>query len=518
MNAPRSPCARLEPGVGAGSRLLDTGGGCRAASLFVGVFSVVFATAAMGVDSARQGTIAYEIRDARSGEAMPGKLTILGAGKTPTPLFTSSDIGRQVGGAVAAYNRVMSLSGTGTVSLPRGTYDVYVSRGPEWDLFVARGVRVGRRTARIRARLRHVIDSRGWLSADFHVHSAASFDSRVPMADRVFEFASDGVEMIVSTDHNVIADYRPLIRQLGAGRYLASATGEEITTRDWGHFGAFPLRQDTDEAGNGAVRVEGRRPAEIFREVRATAPDAVINVHHPRIDYLIGYFNLARFDARKLRASRPGFSLDFDAVEVLNGFQDDQRRSVERVIADWFALLDHGRIATATGNSDTHHLYYNLGGYPRNYLRVPDDRPQATAPADITRALMAHRAFFTTAPFLRLSVGSAGIGDLVTVRSGRARAEIEVQAAPWVSVNRVTLYQDGRVEKVWAVPRGGAPIRFRASHDVGVGRDGYLVARVDGDEPLTPVVGDLGRFRVFPFALTNPVFLDADGDGRYTRP
>ena len=38
-----------------------------------------------------------------------------------------------------------------------------------------------------------------------------------------------------------------------------------------------------------------------------------------------------------------------------------ERRSVDRVINDWFSLLNHGHIVTATGNSDTHHLTYNLG-------------------------------------------------------------------------------------------------------------------------------------------------------------
>ena len=38
---------------------------------------------------------------------------------------------------------------------------------------------------------------------------------RVPMRDRVFQFVADGVDLIVSTDHNVIADYAPVIGELG---------------------------------------------------------------------------------------------------------------------------------------------------------------------------------------------------------------------------------------------------------------------------------------------------------------
>jgi hypothetical protein len=44
------------------------------------------------------------------------------------------------------------------------------------------------------------------------------------------------------------------------------------------------------------------------------------------------------------------------------------------------------------------------------------------------------------------------------------------------------------------------------------------VVRVDGDEPLAPVVGDRNRFDVRPLALTNPVFLDVDGNGKYDPP
>src|SRR5262249_47029548 len=163
-------------------------------------------------------------------------------------------------------------------------------------------------------------------------------------------------ELIVSTDHNVVADYRPIIAELGVGRYLTSLTGDELTTANWGHFGAFPLPRDLDHAGHGAVHVHGRTASDFFKDIRKSAPEAVIDVHHPRLDNEIGYFNLGRFDTRNDHAERPGFSFDFDAVEVLNGYQDAERRSVDRVIDDWFALLDHGHIVTATGNSDTHHL------------------------------------------------------------------------------------------------------------------------------------------------------------------
>jgi hypothetical protein len=464
------------------------------------------------------GGLTYEVRDGDGGALIPCKLTLLGVEGTANPQFTKNDIGRQEGDAVVAFNRVMSVSGVGVVPLPLGLYDVYVSRGPEWDLFVARRVRVTTKGAVVQAKLRHAVDSHGWISGDFHVHAAASSDSHVPMQDRVFEFIADGVELIVSTDHNVVADYAPIIQELGVGQYLTSETGDELTTGGWGHFGAFPLPHDLEKAGHGAVLVHGRNAADFFHDVRVNAPEAVIDVHHPRIDREIGYFDLGHFDAKSDRADRAGFSFDFDAVEVLNGYQDSERRSVDKVIDDWFALLNHGHLVTATGNSDTHHLDHNIGGYPRNYVRVLDDRPQHLQPSEVARAVKAHHSFFTTAPFVDVRVFGAGPGDVAPATGGRARVEVTVQAAPWVSVSSVRVYLNGVEDQRAAVPASKETVRFRGHFDVATKQDGWVVVRVDGDQVLAPVVGDQRHFDVRPLAITNPVFLDADGNGRYDAP
>jgi hypothetical protein len=465
-----------------------------------------------------EGGLSYDVRDAKTGEPIPCKLTLVGVAGTKDPELTRVDIGRPEGDkAIAAFNRIMSLNGVGAAHVPFGTYDVTISRGPEWDIATIHKVKVGAAGAFVTARLSHVVETPGWISADFHVHAARSSDSRVPMQHRIFEFVADDVQMIVATDHNVVSDYDPYIRELGAGAFISSAIGDELTTASWGHFGAFPLPADLERAGQGAVLVHGRRPDDFFRDVRVNAPDAVIDVHHPRIDAEIGYFDIAHFDARGDRAERPGFAWDFDAIEVMNGYQDPVRRSVDRVVEDWFALLDHGHLVTATGNSDTHHLTFNIGGYPRNYVKVLDDHPALVSGRDVARAVKAHRSFFTTGPFVSLLVNGGMMGDLVPARGGKARAEITVQAAPWVSVDHVQLIVGGKPIKQWEVPGDAtAPVRFHERADFDVKGDSYVLVRVDGDRSLTPVVGDRKTFTAYPFALTNPVFLDVDGDGRYS--
>jgi hypothetical protein len=173
---------------------------------------------------------------------------------------------------------------------------------------------------------------------------------------------------------------------------------------------------------------------------------------------------------------------------------------------------------TATGNSDTHHLTFNIGGYPRNYLHIVNDHPEAVTPKQIAQAIKGHHAFFTTGPIVNLTVNGGTIGNLVPARGGKAQAEITVRAAPWISVERVTLYLNGREAKRWPVTTGPGPRpveRFHETFDLQTPADGYVVVRVDGDKPLTPVVGDGKTFTAYPFALTNPVFLDVDGDGKY---
>jgi hypothetical protein len=291
--------------------------------------------------------------------------------------------------------------------------------------------------------------------------------------------------------------------------------GDELTTNGWGHFGAFPLSQDRARAGQGAVLVHGHNAKEIFANVREHAPEALIDVHHPRLDPEVGYFILGEFDPHSDRAGRRGFSFDFDAIEVLNGYQDPARKSVDRMIDDWLGLLNHGHLATATGNSDTHHLTYNMGGYPRNYVRVRDDRPDHVTPQEVATSVKNHHAFFTTGPFVRVRSGQGDIGDLVSAPGGKASLDIEVDAAPWISVNRVILYVSGKEAKRWPVPESQDIRRFRVNYEIALTADGYAVIRVDGDKIMAPVVGDNRIFGVYPLALTNPIFFDVNGNGRY---
>src|SRR4051794_29401258 len=69
-----------------------------------------------------EGVLTFDVREAPSGEAIPCKLTLVGVEGTPDARFTRVDIGRPEGDtAIAAFNRIMTLSGIGAAHVPVGT-------------------------------------------------------------------------------------------------------------------------------------------------------------------------------------------------------------------------------------------------------------------------------------------------------------------------------------------------------------------------------------------------------------
>jgi hypothetical protein len=462
------------------------------------------------------GTLVVQVRD-EQGRPVPARLTFRGIDGTHTPAFTRADIGVQQPGGVLAFDRAFIVQAA-TLLVPAGSYEVWFSHGPEWDA-VSRRIHVGRATmVSASVTLRHVVDTPGWISGDFHVHAERSFDSKVPMPHRVYQFLADGVDLIVATDHGVIADYAPVIAKLGQAERLASLQGDEVTTRNWGHFGAFPLVGDDTARARGAVVVKDRTPASLFAELRARWPQALIDVHHPRLDKgKLGYFHLGELDPKTLRSTRPGFSFDFDAVEVLNGFQDPDRASVDAVLSDWFAFLRRGHRITATGNSDTHHLTFNLGGYPRNYVQLPDGPLDQLDAAALTRAIKAGRSYFSTGPVVDVSVGAQGLGDTVSTGGRPLELHVRVRAPSWIDVDRVTVLVGG-VKVLERPVMGAAPLRFDDTLSIPITSDSFVIVRVDGDRPMAPVIGDGARFKVYPLAITNPIWIDVDGDGESRPP
>lgn len=151
-----------------------------------------------------------------------------GGGSDPVTGSNSTELSEVVAG-LPALNFAATADGRERISLRPGSYRAVATRGLEWGIDERTfKIRPGR-TTKVRFKLRRAIDPKGFVSADFHVHSARSFDASAPPVDRVTAYLAKGVEVLVATDHDQITDYAGVIDQLGIQHQVKSIVGLEAT-------------------------------------------------------------------------------------------------------------------------------------------------------------------------------------------------------------------------------------------------------------------------------------------------
>src|SRR6185369_1775697 len=103
-------------------------------------------------------------------------------------------------------------------------------------------------------------------------HSMLGADAPVGVRDRVTANAAEGVEVAVASEHNVVADLEPVVRELGLASFLVEIAGNELTTDTsrvpWGHANVFPLPVAEGKPRGGASVVRDRTARDVFAEVR----------------------------------------------------------------------------------------------------------------------------------------------------------------------------------------------------------------------------------------------------------
>jgi hypothetical protein len=453
-----------------------------------------------------QGVLAWRIRG-NDGRAPPVRLTVVGAHGTATPHFGPSFR------ADGAENLLLSARGVGEHPISPGDYRVIVSRGPEYELIdrtvtIAAGERI-----EITGTLERSVSTAGFISADLHQHAAPSFDSGVSLPDRALSNAVEGVEVLVATEHNVLVDYRSVVASAGLGRDVYPVVGVEATTHSVGHFNAFPVEARADKPRGGMVDPEGWAPQEIFDFLEKLGQPEIspfLQVNHPRSPKT-GYFEIMHLDEGRSRD--PRYSPGFDGIEVITF---GRRAETEPSVEDWFALLRRGHRYTATGTSDSHAISHRPVGWPRTYVCVENDSPPRLDVAEFTASLERGCATVSAGPFVTLRAGPHRMGDLVPT-GGSLDVEVEVQAATWIGTDRLLLTVDG--EPILEVPLGNTGVvRHRAVHPITCKSDCFVVALVDSRQNLAPVIDVRPDIDPLPIALTNPIFLDVDGDGRWSPP
>ncbi len=468
----------------------------------------------------------------------PMRLVFRGETGTPDPIFRSDGLDLRIGGETGPSSLesgdVVLVGGPGDptdVALAPGRYRVYAVRGPEHSVTeaVLEVPTSGRVTLEIAAPAR-LFDLPDWVSADLHVHTGASFDSALPPTWQIGAFHAAAVDLIVATEHDRVVDPQPAIDALGLSDALIGVTGVEITSEfkggaapfSNGHSNAFPVRARPLRNRGGAPQAEGRRLRDVWAELRA-AGTPILQLNHPRSSPdpadNQSYLSHLAVEGRPFDPALPLTApvhrhfvevgpdglrdLDFDAMELLNG---SNQPAYLRGRADWFSLLLQGERRTGTANSDSHRLG-EPAGLPRNYVQVP-----APGQARQTRTLLEQvrrgALFGTTGPLLQVRLDEARLGDLHA--GADATLHVVVRAAPWVPVSELRVYVNGTLAEARAIEAPASlqlPLHFPA--------DGFVTVEVEGeaDDRYAAVAPGFA-----PFAFTNPIFVDADGDGTWRAP
>ncbi|MFM7280688.1 MAG: CehA/McbA family metallohydrolase [Planctomycetia bacterium] len=467
-----------------------------------------------------QARLAFDIRDP-DGQPLPARLTFRGAGGVGANLFTRVDAAPDE--LAVRRNVVYSLSGSGLITVPAGSFQVFATHGLEWSLAEQRFEFEPGKDYRFEAVLRQEIDSTGWISGDFHLHTLThSGHGDSNLKERVISLVGEGVEFAVATDHNHNTTYEPEVETLKLSSKLAHITGNEVTT-PIGHLNAFPL-----DPKRPPVRADLRDSTELFRIIRSEPNEfgvvPIIQLNHPRY-VAIDWFGETGLDPISGTSSQANWSAAFDALEIFNanaswGYFDaetvqNQGTGVHSALTDWFHLLNRGHRHAGVGNSDSHTVHYEFAGFPRNFLQLGVDRVPDIRTPDVIQAIRAKRLFTTSGPFVDFSVDGAPLGSQVSAQGAQVSIRIRVQAAGWCDVDRVKLVVNGDVVAQWSVPQERKPLRFERETGLDVAKDAWVLVLVEGDDTIDPLVEE-SKDRCLPLAVTNPVWIDADGDGRMT--
>lgn len=463
-----------------------------------------------------------------------GTLTVVATeedGSTPLPVKVSATLqsqgvtrvpshyGKQ-SYAGGAFHIFYPYTGKGSVSLPPGTYKVVVSRGFFYDYKEEVVTIEANKETKVEASLKKYVQTPNSLSGDFHVHAKGSPDSQDSNQLKLSSMVGEGLELAVSTDHEFVTDYQPFIKEMKLESRIRSVVGEEVTTH-FGHFNTYPIPHKSDVVNNGAFPWYPFLAPEMFEFVVKEAPDAVVQVNHPRGAAAGSYFSYVGYNnSTGVADNKPKeWSWKFHAIEVINS--NSFNTALSTTVEDWYSMLNRGFPMTAMGNSDSHRATTSECGYPRNMVMLGTNDPNKFTMKELSTTIKAQKVVVSGGAMIQFSAspdGNAssgkGLGETLTLTGDTVHLHVKVEASPWVHINKLQLIANGKVVETKDIPqKEGAVVRLDEVFQHKPDKDSWYLVMVTGTKSLSPVIPGSK-----PFAFTNPIYVDVDKDNKFTPP
>jgi hypothetical protein len=264
-------------------------------------------------------------------------------------------------------------------------------------------------------------------------------------------------------------------------------------------------------------------------ELRGTPGVRVVVLNHPR-NVHNGFQPFAATNYNHVTGeNKRGPDFSFDAMELMNS--SAQQTDYLLVYRDWFALLNYGYRITGVGSSDCHDVSRYIVGQGRTYIACPDENPASLDVPTACSNLVAGRAFVSMGLLTRMTVDDKfGVGDLALGLGERVRISVRVLGPSWVKATNVALFANGLKIQERQIGETSPDSQSKEGEKATVSwtirrpaHDVHLVAIATGPAVTAPFwtiprpyqpVSPHWEGRVI--GSTNPIWLDADGDGRFT--
>lgn len=479
------------------------------------------------VADAHDAALSVAVSD-MDGAPLPCRITIVDESGALAPILAAPPRSNEKSLPMAVRPGVAyTADGRARLRLRHGRYTVFASRGFEWGVASQQVEIAGGASSDVSLRIAREVPTPGLVSCDTHVHTFTnSRHGDATIEERVVTLAGEGIELPIATDHDFHADFSAPAARAGVSGFFTAVIGNEVTTKT-GHFNIFPIIDQKAAVADSRLTDW----PQLMSAIRATPGVQVVVLNHPRgIHTGFRPFDPANFNSATGDNKRgPDFS--FDALELLNS--GAQQTDCMLVYRDWFALLNHGYRITGVGASDSHDVSRFIVGQSRTYIAAPDGNPaQIDVPA-ACRSLKEGRALVSMGLLTQMTVaGKFGVGDLATALPDEVPVEITVSGPAWVKADRVALYANGTKIRESEIAAGTpassttgsksekARIRWnipRPQHDV------HLVAIATGPPVTAPFWAMTKPYQPASphwegrsIGSTNPIWLDADGDEKFT--
>lgn len=431
-------------------------------------------------------------------------------------------------------DQYMSEDGQFTQQLPPGKYRVVVVRGPEYshleqDVTVEDG-----KESVFKGTLKRVVDTKGWISADFHNHSTPSGDNVCDTDGRIINIAAENLEFTPTTEHNRFYDWEPTIKALGLESHIKTVKGVELTGSRQ-HLNAFPFEPDPLKQNGGAPdwNDDPRITVLTLRRWQTERADRWIQFNHPDLSNMF----VDRDSDGIADGGFVGVGSMIDGTESQNGAGTD-------ILADapfrlsrpagslalkvsavrefvWRQLLNQGLRVTAVGVADAHSVYGNGVGCWRCYLPSSTDEPAKIDWAELSPHAKAGHLVLSTGPFLEVTTQNGKIAGDDDRSTGGIDLKVRVQCSDWMDIDRVQVLVNSRPDPKLNFTRSTHPqmfkdgvIKFDEKIHVPLQQDAHLIVVAideDGDQKIGYGTSDYAKIR--PCAYNNPIYVDADGNG-----